>query len=88
VKGERRLEFSYRYALGLVVYHVGNASIGHDEYMQFLGKGRESAYAWFSRETPMAGFDALKQDLERNSQDFLVGSGDSIRDAALTSGRQ
>jgi hypothetical protein len=82
VKEDRRLEFSYRFALGAVEYYVGDASIGHDEYMQFLGKGRESAYAWFSRDSPMAGFEALKKDLEIYFQDFLVGSGGSVRNAA------
>ena len=32
--------------------------------MQFLGRQRDSAYLWYLPEFPMAGFEALKHDLE------------------------
>jgi hypothetical protein len=55
--------------------------------MRFLGKDRDSAYAWFSRESPMAGFEALKRDLELYCQNFLVGSGDTVLQAAASQPR-
>ena len=85
VNGDRCLTFSYRFALGLVIYHIGDLSVGHNEYMQFLGKAKDPAYAWFSRESPMAGFEALRHDLDLYCQDFLVGSGDTVRQAAAAS---
>src|SRR5580698_6123662 len=51
IRGTRRLEFHFRYSLGLVSYHLDSRSIFHQEYMRsVLGKPNASHYPGFSSE--------------------------------------
>jgi hypothetical protein len=79
VKQNRRLDFSYRWALGAVEYHIDEASLDHTSYMRLLNVHRESEYGRFPRDVPLAGFEALRHDLELYCADFLVGPGDEFR---------
>ena len=47
--GNRRLDFSYRWALGEVEYHMGESALNHKSYMRFLGVLADSEYTRFSR---------------------------------------
>ena len=69
---ERRLEFSFRYSLGLVTYSIGGASLSHSEYMRALGHASDASYPGFSSD-PLDGFRHLRQDLERFGSEFLTG---------------
>lgn len=75
VRDDRRLAFSYRLALGDVEYRVGDATLDHNAYMRLLGVYPRSVFASFSREEPLAGFEALRTDLAAFGEDFLVGPG-------------
>lgn len=77
-KGNRTLSFSYRWALGEVEYRLGEARLDHDSYMRSLSVYRESEYCRFPRDVPLAGFEALRYDLERYCQDFLTGPGEEF----------
>jgi hypothetical protein len=79
VKENRRLVFSYRWALGAVEYHIGDASLDHDSYMRVLSVYSESEYSRFPRDVPLAGFEALCHDLELYCTDFLTGPGEEFR---------
>lgn len=78
-RGNRRLDFSYRWAPGAVEYSIGKDTLSHLAYMRFLGKYRESKFLSFYREEPMTGFVALRDDLVAFCQDFLAGNGDEFR---------
>lgn len=78
VRGDRRLAFSYRFALGDVEYRIGDAALGHIAYMRLLDVYPQCAFASFSREEPMAGFEALRDDLAAFAGDFLYGPGDEF----------
>ena len=69
----RRLEFHFRYSLGLVAYHVGAMSLDHRQYMRALGHERDAAYPGFSSD-PLDGFRHLRSDLARFGAEFLEGS--------------
>jgi len=76
VRGDRKLELHFRYALGLVNYHIGKLSLAHDDYMRaLLGRAGMSHYPNFSDE-PLSGFEALRQDLVEHCSDFIRGNGD------------
>ena len=73
-RGDRSLEVNFRYALGMVSYHLGKASLSHDDFMlSVLGKPWASHYPGFSND-PLDGFRHLREDLEQFASDFLLGS--------------
>src|SRR5579863_8418422 len=70
----RRLEYHYRYSLGIVSYHLDSRSMSHQEYMQsVIGKPNASHYPGFSSDS-MEAFRHLLLDLEEHCADFLEGS--------------
>lgn len=72
VRGNRRLDFSVRYSLGLVEYRVGAHRISHEDYMRIASKG-ENSYPGFS-DDPLDGFRHLASDLKKFCNGFLSGS--------------
>lgn len=73
-RGNRRLELHFRHSLGLVNYHLGSASIAHEDYMwAVLGQPSRSHYPGFSDE-PLDAFHHLEEDLIEHGQDFLTGT--------------
>ncbi len=73
-RGDRRLEFHFRYSLGLVTYHLGTQSISHESYMwSVLDRRHASHYPGFSAE-PLESFRTLLLDLEQSGGDFLSGT--------------
>jgi len=78
-RGDRRLEFSARYALGQVIYRVGARSLSHEDYMRVaVGRGKHR-YPGFSQD-PVDGFRDLAADLASFGGVFLHGD-----DAAFAS---
>ena len=81
-RGNRRLELHFRWSLGLVTYHVGNVSLGHEDYIRaLLGTSKvrgQSSYPGFSTD-PMDGFRHLREDLERFGDIFLTGSDEEFQ---------
>lgn len=77
ISGNKRLELHFRWSLGLVTYHVGDRSLGHDDYMRSLRVRHAAAYPGFS-EQPLAAFEHLSSDLTRYCQDFLRGDGRQV----------
>ena len=70
----RRLEYHFRYSLGMVSYHLDSCSMSHQEYMRsVIGKPNASHYPGFSSD-PMEAFRHLLLDLEEHCVDFLEGS--------------
>jgi len=76
-RGDRRLELHFRDGLGLVTYHVGRNSVGHEDYMRHLGHYREAEFPGFPND-PLDGFGALARDMQRWCSDFLSGDGESV----------
>ena len=74
VRGDRRLELHVRESLGLVAYHLGNASLDHETYMRFLGVYGQNRYPGFEGSSRQV-FERLKDDLSNFASDFLSGSG-------------
>jgi len=79
VRDDRRMSFSYRWAIGDVQYQIGSDSLEHMAYMRSLGHYFDAHFAAFSREVPMAGFVALAHDLKAFAADFLRGKGVEFR---------
>src|SRR5215470_18759503 len=77
-RADRRLELHFRYSLGLVTYHIGDASLDHESYMRFLGVRDKCSYPDFPK-SPLDSFRSLAIDLERFCFDFLVGDGQEFR---------
>ena len=77
-RGKRRLEFHFRYTLGLVSYCLGALSMSHEDYMHaVLGKRHASKYPGFSSQ-PLDAFRDLLSDLEEHDSDFLAGTDDCL----------
>ncbi len=77
-KGNRRLEFHFRYSLGMVTYHLCSRSMSHQEYMRsILGRANASHYPEFSSD-PLDAFRHLCLDLEVHCAEFLEGSDDCL----------
>ena len=81
-RGDRRLELHFRYSLGLVTYHVGDTSLGHEAYMRALGVPPGAAqYPGFS-DGPRDGFRHLAHDLRLYGAEFLSGDAAVLRATA------
>jgi hypothetical protein len=79
VHDDRRLELHFRWSLGLVTYHIGSLSLAHDDYLRaLLGRSRAGHYPG-TFEEPLAGFEALRQDLIEHCSDFVSGTGEQFR---------
>jgi hypothetical protein len=77
-RAERRLEFHFRYSLGMVSYHLGPRSMSHEDYMHaVLGKRHASKYPGFSNQ-PLDAFRDLLSDLKEHGSDFLDGTDDCL----------
>ena len=73
VRGNRRLEFSTRYSLGLVEYRVGSRVVSHEDYMRVVAGRGNNAYPGFS-DDPIDGFRHLASDLQQFAGVFIDGS--------------
>jgi hypothetical protein len=82
--GDRRMEFHFRFSLGLVIYHLANVSMDHDWYMRAtLGPSGGNKYPSFS-DDPLEGFGGLAHDLSHFGAIFLTGNREEFsRYAAL-----
>ena len=79
VRGDRKLELHFRWSLGCVTYHIAGHSLEHSDYLRaLLGRSSAGHYPTFS-EDPLAGFEALRQDLIEHCSDFISGTGDQFR---------
>jgi hypothetical protein len=77
-RGERRMEFHFRYTLGMVSYHLGSRSMSHEDYIHaVLGKRHASKYPGFSNQS-MDGFRDLLSDLKEHGSDFLAGTDECL----------
>jgi len=77
-RGERRLEFHFRYTLGMVRYHLGSSSMSHEDYMYaVLGAWHATRYPGFSNDF-MDGFRDLLADLKEYGVEFLGGNDDCL----------
>ena len=71
--GERRIEFYFRWSLGLVAYHFGEMTIAHEAYVWAVtGKRHAGAYPGFS-DDPLEAFRGLASDLQEFFGVFLKG---------------
>ena len=73
VRGDRRLEFSTRHSLGLVIYRVGRTLLEHADYMRVAAPRGASQYPGYSND-PLDGFRHLAHDLKRFASVFRNGS--------------
>jgi len=80
VRGDRRLEFHYRFSLGLVTYHALGKKASHEAYMKELGRWRNNRYPGFSFGY-LDGFHDLAHDLGY-ADDFLSGDAHILVQAA------
>jgi hypothetical protein len=79
VRGDRKLELHLRWSLGLVTYHIGAQKLAHEDYMRaLLGRSQAGHYPLCS-DDPLAGFEALRQDLVEHCSDFIIGTGEQFR---------
>lgn len=62
----------------MVTYHVGDASLGHEDYMRLLGVYGRNLYPDFPRH-PLDSFRSLASDLENFCSDFVSGEGVQFR---------
>ena len=84
VNGNRRLEFAYRYSLGLVTYRFGQTSVDHESYMRgLLGTKGGNKYPGFSDE-PMDGFKGLAYDFENFATAFSSGNCEEFERCVIT----
>ena len=84
VRDTRLLELHFRYSLGMVTYHIGEASLDHETLMRMLGVRDKSSFPDFTKE-PLDSFRNLARDIENYCSDFLSGNGDQFRDLWLKS---
>lgn len=82
VRDDRRLELHFRWSLGIVTYHVGDLSIGHEAYLRALSIPRgTNRYPGFS-DDPLDGFRHLAHDLAHFLTEFVQGDAAVLHSAA------
>jgi len=89
-RGDRSIEFSFRYGLGMVSYRLGSVVLDHETFMRFSGNWPQRRYPGLGVD-PMDSFRALAQDLQSFFGDFVAGSGEEFlavaKDAAANPNR-
>ena len=76
-KGNRSIELHVRYALGIVIYRLGDSELRHQDLVDCFKVPREDqSYPGFS-DDPVEGFEHLRQDLQGPLAAFLEGTGDA-----------
>jgi hypothetical protein len=82
-RGDRFVELHFRQSLGLISYHVGSASLGHEEYVRAVRAidhiAEASAYPGFFKDS-ISEFRALADDLRRFGPRFLAGTDDDFQE--------
>jgi hypothetical protein len=78
-RGNRAIEFHFRYGLGLVTYRIGASTIDHENYLRFAGHWAAHEYPSFGA-SPDESFSALAHDLSAFFSDFLAGTGDYFKE--------
>ena len=79
VRGDRRLELHFRWSLGLVMYHLGDAQVSHVGYVRTVhGVAGGNAYPGFSDDA-LDGFRHLRHELETYGHTFLRGTDEELR---------
>jgi hypothetical protein len=81
VRGNRRLEFHFRHTLGMVTYHVGEAQLGHEDYLRCLGFYEQRHYPDFPKH-PLDSFTELSRDLREFCSDFVSGDASKLLSCA------
>ncbi len=80
---DRFLELHFRGSLGLVSYHVGSGSLGHEEYVRAVRAvdhiSEGNVYPGFFDDS-IAEFRALGEDLRRFGRRFLTGADEQFRE--------
>ncbi|WP_054029602.1 hypothetical protein [Desulfatitalea tepidiphila] len=80
-KEDRKLEYHFRFSLGLVEYSLCEKSIGHEFFLWALtGQKRIAKYPG-SSEDPLDGFRRLFDDLNQYCAVFLSGSDSELEKA-------
>ena len=73
-KKDRKLEYHFRFSLGLVEYSLGNKKTEHEFFLWALtGEKRKAKYPG-SSEDPLNGFSRLLDDLNNYCSIFLNGT--------------
>jgi hypothetical protein len=73
VNAARKIEIHYRYSLGLVTYHFGQAFTDPESYMRvLLGDKTANRYPSFS-DDPLAAFRDLADNVQNLASAFLEG---------------
>lgn len=80
-RGDRRLELHVRRSLGLVTYHVGDATLRHEDLTRAVAairQCRESAQYPGSSDQPLDGFRHLAADLVQFGRVFARGTAEEF----------
>lgn len=85
-RANRSVELHFRYSLGLVTYHIDQASLDHEAYMRLLGVHGMNQYPDFPRE-PLESFRHLAMDIQNYCQDFVSGDGKQFHTLAAALAR-
>src|SRR5688500_3971701 len=82
-RAARSVELQFRSSLGPVSYHVGEAILSHEGYLDYLEMPKEErSYPGFS-ENPIDEFEHLRLDLQRFLSEFLQGDAQSFEAGAV-----
>jgi hypothetical protein len=74
IRGDRRLELHFRWSLGLVGYGLGKRAVGHEAYMWVVTGRRTGGSYPGASDSPLDGFECLRQDLVIHCSAFLSGT--------------
>jgi hypothetical protein len=80
IKEDRKLELHFRHSLGLVAYHVGAATLPHEEFVRAVRQGTERGRYPGVSSDPLQAFRDLRADLEDYGQVFLQGPAEDFLD--------
>ena len=81
-KDNRRMELHFRHSLGMVSYHIGQASLDHETYMRLLGVYGRNQYPDFPQD-PTESFHHLAADVQEYCENFISGDGEQFRSLAM-----
>ena len=76
VRDAKKLEFSFRWSLGLVTYRLGQLELEHTEFMRV--QGVKGAYPGFS-DDPIEAFRHLRSDIENFGAPFISEEDDEFK---------
>ncbi|MGB8193710.1 MAG: hypothetical protein WCF67_17390 [Chitinophagaceae bacterium] len=87
-KGNKKFNIGYRYSLGKLNYHCGDAVVTHAFYLDGLGYAEQKKFPDFQSDDKLKVFRNILHDLEYLVDDFFAGDCSRLKMLAVQEAEQ